>query len=182
MPSSRGSSQPGDRTCISYISCTGRWVLYHRHHLRNPLLVCIRNKKYFRHFKHIITVGSSGFEVWTLPQASSSCFCSNPEINKPQQQPLSIQDAAGNHCYFIAALHSHGLFLHTGTEAFCCANQYQSPLQLRGEQILSPSALLIQHVLVYWGQPKITSQTFQKRESESVVFSLSVPCKMVGGE
>ena len=26
MPSSRGSSQPRDRTCISYISCIGRWV------------------------------------------------------------------------------------------------------------------------------------------------------------
>ena len=29
MPSSRGSSQPRDQTCVSYISCTGRWVLYH---------------------------------------------------------------------------------------------------------------------------------------------------------
>ena len=27
---SRGSSQPRDRTCISYISCTGRQVLYQR--------------------------------------------------------------------------------------------------------------------------------------------------------
>ena len=29
MPSSRGSSQPRDRTSISYVSCIGRWVLYH---------------------------------------------------------------------------------------------------------------------------------------------------------
>ena len=29
VPSSRGSSQPRDRTCVSYISCTGRQVLYH---------------------------------------------------------------------------------------------------------------------------------------------------------
>ena len=29
MPSSRGSSQPRDETCVSYVSCTGRWVLYH---------------------------------------------------------------------------------------------------------------------------------------------------------
>ena len=27
MPSSRGSSQPRDQTCISYISCISRWVL-----------------------------------------------------------------------------------------------------------------------------------------------------------
>ena len=75
---------PGIEPRSLHFSCIGRWVLYHRQHLRNPLLVCIRNKKYFRHFKHIITVGSSGFEVWALPQASSSCYCSNPEINKPQ--------------------------------------------------------------------------------------------------
>ena len=29
MPSSRGSSQPKDRTCVSYVSCIGRWDLYH---------------------------------------------------------------------------------------------------------------------------------------------------------
>ena len=30
---SKGSSQPRNRTCISYVSCTGRQVLYHQHHL-----------------------------------------------------------------------------------------------------------------------------------------------------
>ena len=29
MPSSRGSSRPRDRTHVSYISCTGKQVLYH---------------------------------------------------------------------------------------------------------------------------------------------------------
>ena len=29
VPSSRGSSQPRDLTGISYVSCIGRWVLYH---------------------------------------------------------------------------------------------------------------------------------------------------------
>ena len=29
MPSSRGSSQPRDQTSVSYVSCIGRWVLYH---------------------------------------------------------------------------------------------------------------------------------------------------------
>ena len=36
---SRGSSQPGDRTCVSSVSCIGRWVLYHSHHLGSPSLV-----------------------------------------------------------------------------------------------------------------------------------------------
>ena len=38
---SRGSSQPWDRTCVSYISCVGRRALYHQHHPgspRNPFL------------------------------------------------------------------------------------------------------------------------------------------------
>ena len=29
MPSSRGSAQTRDRTCLSYVSCIDRWVLYH---------------------------------------------------------------------------------------------------------------------------------------------------------
>ena len=29
ISSSRGSSRPRDQTQVSYISCTGRWVLYH---------------------------------------------------------------------------------------------------------------------------------------------------------
>ena len=33
MPSSRGSSQPRDGTWVFYVSCIGRWVLYHWCHL-----------------------------------------------------------------------------------------------------------------------------------------------------
>ena len=36
MPSSKGSSQPRDQTLVSYVSCIGRWVLYHEHHLAQP--------------------------------------------------------------------------------------------------------------------------------------------------
>ena len=36
MPSSRGSSQPRDQTHVSYVSCIGRQVLYHYHHLGSP--------------------------------------------------------------------------------------------------------------------------------------------------
>ena len=34
--SSRGSSQPRDGSNISYVSCIGRWVLYHYRHLGSP--------------------------------------------------------------------------------------------------------------------------------------------------
>ena len=30
---SRGYSQSRDETCVSYVSCIGRWVLYHQQHL-----------------------------------------------------------------------------------------------------------------------------------------------------
>ena len=33
MPFSR--DLPKDRTCVSYISCLGRWILYHSRHLGN---------------------------------------------------------------------------------------------------------------------------------------------------
>ena len=36
MPSSRGSSQPKDQTCFSYVSWISRWVLYHESHLGSP--------------------------------------------------------------------------------------------------------------------------------------------------
>ena len=40
MPSSRGSSQPRERTCISYISCIGRQVLYQQRNLRSSAWDC----------------------------------------------------------------------------------------------------------------------------------------------
>ena len=39
MPSSRGSSPPRDRTCVSYVSFTDRWVLYPLAHLGSPLVL-----------------------------------------------------------------------------------------------------------------------------------------------
>ena len=36
MPSSRESSWPRDWTHVSYVSCIGRWVLYHWRHLGSP--------------------------------------------------------------------------------------------------------------------------------------------------
>ena len=36
MLSSRGSSWPRDSTCISYVSCIGRQILYPEHHLGSP--------------------------------------------------------------------------------------------------------------------------------------------------
>ena len=40
MPLSRGSSQPGDRTRVSYIACIGRWILYNYCHLAKLEVKC----------------------------------------------------------------------------------------------------------------------------------------------
>ena len=45
MPSPRGSSPPRDRTHISYISCIGRQVLYHQHHLGSPFISGAQRQK-----------------------------------------------------------------------------------------------------------------------------------------
>ena len=49
MSSSRESSWPRDWTCISYVSCIGRQILYHQHHLGSPwkaiMLSKIRQRK-----------------------------------------------------------------------------------------------------------------------------------------
>ena len=36
MPSSGGCSQPRDQTCVSYVSYSGKQVLYHQRHLGSP--------------------------------------------------------------------------------------------------------------------------------------------------
>ena len=42
MPSFRESSQSRDQTCMSYVSCIGRQVLYHQCHLGSLLHPCIQ--------------------------------------------------------------------------------------------------------------------------------------------
>ena len=41
MPSSRGSSRSRDGTCVPYISCAGRLVLYHYRHLGSRGLISL---------------------------------------------------------------------------------------------------------------------------------------------
>ena len=50
ISSSMGSSRPGDRTCVSYVSCIGRWVLYLQHHLESPPFPLPFNKSIVDHF------------------------------------------------------------------------------------------------------------------------------------
>ena len=45
MPSSWGSFQPRDWTCLSYVSFIGRQVLYHYHHLGSHSGILLSRKK-----------------------------------------------------------------------------------------------------------------------------------------
>ena len=44
MPSPRRSARPRGRTCVSYISCDGRQVLYHWRHLELTYIFLILQK------------------------------------------------------------------------------------------------------------------------------------------
>ena len=66
------SSRPRDQTCVSYISCIGRWALYHRRHMGslihmfhfylipNPLEKLILKKKHLLIWLHWIIVAAMG--------------------------------------------------------------------------------------------------------------------------
>ena len=54
MPSSRGSSPPRDQSCIFYVSCIGRQVLYHKHHLGGPTEEFLYAKPLLKTYKHYL--------------------------------------------------------------------------------------------------------------------------------
>ena len=54
MPASRVSSQPRDRTCLSYVSCTSKWVLYLWCHLGSKNFVILWYKQNGRAAKSLI--------------------------------------------------------------------------------------------------------------------------------
>ena len=60
LPSSRGSSRPRDWTCVSYISCVGRQVLYRQSHLGSQLIRC-----------RVSAVGFPGGAVLKSPPANA---------------------------------------------------------------------------------------------------------------
>ena len=59
MLSSRGSSQPREQTHVSYVSCIGRWVIYHWRYL-GDFSPCLPSSKTFSHYKILqIKIGES---------------------------------------------------------------------------------------------------------------------------
>ena len=91
MPS-RGSSQPRDRTLVSYVSCIGRQVLYHWRHLGSPS-VCIHvfNSPYLQVTTHPPTLHSS-ISCCSLifPKGNSAMITSPTKISVFTWQILPI--------------------------------------------------------------------------------------------
>ena len=54
FPCSRVSSQPRNRTHVSYISCLGRQVLYHQHHLGSP----------YAQIEHLLRILRARVVIW----------------------------------------------------------------------------------------------------------------------
>ena len=63
MPSSRESSQPRDQTCISYVFCIGRWVLYHLRHQGSPIIPIFHKSS---QISQILTSVTTYLQRWLL--------------------------------------------------------------------------------------------------------------------
>ena len=70
MPFSRGSSQPRDLTCVSSVSCIGRWVLYHEHNLLKSKDITLPTKVHIvKTMFFFFPVVMYGCESWTIKKA-----------------------------------------------------------------------------------------------------------------
>ena len=68
---SRGSCQHKDQTCVSFISCTGRWVLYQLKHpaCRNenrPKILCVATKTWYRQINKETTTITTKMYIWQI--------------------------------------------------------------------------------------------------------------------
>ena len=72
MSSSRRSFQPRDQTWISYVSCIGKWVLYHESHLGRLEWVAISFSKESSHPRdrtRVSCLAGRFFTIWAIRAA-----------------------------------------------------------------------------------------------------------------
>ena len=73
LPSSRGSSQPRDQTCVSYVSYTGRQVFYQEDHLGS--LRCASKSSLLINLKKSLSrLGMNISMTLLTPELHSQCF------------------------------------------------------------------------------------------------------------
>ena len=103
MPSCSGSSQTRDWTCVSYVACTGRQVLYHGSHLGSPLISlqwCISRIIHFTCVSLTRLVGSMRAGTvfgWSwIPGASSLGLLCNVWAPHKMKRQCPVQKAGKN--------------------------------------------------------------------------------------
>ena len=84
MPSSRGSFQPRDRICASYIPCSGRLVLYQLSHWKSPVscmeeLNLVKEKEYIQ--IAIFTLQQNNYKG-TILETWAICYSLLSELRK----------------------------------------------------------------------------------------------------
>ena len=83
MPSSRVSSQPRDRTCVSYVSCIAGWILYH--------WATRESLQTFNLFLGVLILIAGVPPYSLLPAFLSSCSAQCPYILSTLGPVLSLQ-------------------------------------------------------------------------------------------
>ena len=113
MPSSRGFSQPRDQTCVSPISCTGKWVLYHQHHLGSPFTYWYmtafhphNNSTY--HIPLLLWIKKT--QLWEAVDSGSRSHKHHKQKSWDSPKQSTSRATALNHSYLLQALCRQILF------------------------------------------------------------------------
>ena len=88
VPSSRGSCQPRDQTHVSNVSCIGRWVLYHQHHLGSL-------------FYYVIGINYQSVVVMTFLLHIPEIFSGVPQYRKLEIFDYLVMIKAQKHCIHV---------------------------------------------------------------------------------
>ena len=92
MPSPRVSSQHSDRTHVSYVSCTGRRVFYHQHHLGSLLsgFTCPKYKLLTPRLSNLSTGRMGWGRTQGVPPLRIQGFCLVPLCSLPSRLEPSM--------------------------------------------------------------------------------------------
>ena len=121
VPCSRGSSRPRDGTRVSYVSCIGRWLLYHQRHLRSLQIPGDFSKCMLLVTRVLSRINTEQMDhhCWSVPQWYSG---HPPDFEEPLAPTCTYTLRACNHKFQEAGLHQA-----SGMETFPPALVFRMP-------------------------------------------------------